>query len=89
MADASSSASSSSRADFPFLGDRKDSDSTAVQLREFAGDSQLEAAAPLVVQPRGTRFLSSLSAKHPKLTRVIKYVRGPRPKVDLPSTWGH
>ncbi|KAF5384916.1 hypothetical protein D9615_001400 [Tricholomella constricta] len=86
---ATSSSSSSHRLDVPlFLEDRKSQDERSLQLVEFAGDSQLEAAIP--AWPRETRagrFLNKLSSKHPSITarvmRVVNYLRGPRPKVGL------
>ncbi|KAG6911542.1 hypothetical protein DXG01_011844 [Tephrocybe rancida] len=98
MAESSTSASSSSshRADVaPFLEENKVQEETTVQLVDFHSDSQLEAAlrTPTVAtwpqETRRDRFSRNFLASHPRmstrLSRVIKYLKGPRPKVVLPG----
>ncbi|KAG6841943.1 hypothetical protein C0991_005123 [Blastosporella zonata] len=72
----------------PSLEENKAQEEMTVQLVEFSGDSQLEAATPTIAtwpQPtRSNRFLKRFSNNHPRmsrrLSRIAKYIRGPRPK---------
>ncbi|KAG6862432.1 hypothetical protein C0995_011872 [Termitomyces sp. Mi166 len=96
MAEASASSSSSSssgtshKVDMtPFLDDNKTREETVVQLADLSEDSHLEVALGLPRETRKDRFFRKLSTGHPCTSsiplRIVNYVRGPRPKVDLPG----
>lgn len=46
---------------------------------------EAEISTAFISDPWYRRFTGVLAPKYPRLTRFILYLRGPRPKVDLPG----
>lgn len=87
MAEESTSSSSGSSHPTLLLSERKPSIERSFRLAEFAYDS--EGTIPRPHGSWGVRFNKKIASKYPrsytKMTRILKYLRGPRPKVDLPG----
>ncbi|KAG6878644.1 hypothetical protein C0993_001167 [Termitomyces sp. T159_Od127] len=89
MAEGSASTSSSSSHNAymtPPLDENKAHERTELCLADLPQEFHLEAASgtPRTLEMKKDQFFKKLSAAHPrtvnKLLRIVKYVRGPRPK---------